>query len=71
MDWYWYIYTEDKTHLALQMWFLHPRKGCSRGVILENIEKEDFNIVIKYLKEAQKRFNDKFNRLEEQWDIIL
>lgn len=61
-----YIYTEDKTHLALQMWFLHPRKGCSRGVILENIEKEDFNIVIKYLKEAQKRFNDKFNRLEEQ-----
>lgn len=58
-----YNYTEDKVHLGLQMWFIHPRKGASRGVYLKNIEKEDVPDVIKYLKEAQKRNNNRFHKL--------
>ena len=58
-----YNYTEDKVHLGLQMWFIHPRKGASRGVYLKNIEKEELPKVIMYLKEAQKRNNEKFSRL--------
>jgi hypothetical protein len=35
------IYTEPKAHVALQMWFIHPRKGASRGVYLKNINKDE------------------------------
>lgn len=58
-----YIYTDKKVHLGLQMWFLHPRKGDSRGVYLKNIEKDELSKVIYYLKEAQKRNNEKFEKL--------
>lgn len=58
-----YNYTEDKVRLGLQMWFIHPRKGASRGVFLKNIEKEEKDIVINYLKEAQKRNNERFSKL--------
>jgi len=59
-----YIYTAPKAHLALQMWFLHPRKGASRGVYLKNIDKKDVNKVIAYLQEAAKRNADRFSRLQ-------
>lgn len=58
-----YIYTEEKVHLQLQMWFLHPRKSASRGVILTNIEKDDLPKIIEYLKEAKKRNNKRFSKL--------
>lgn len=58
-----YNYTEDKVHLGLQMWFIHPRKGASRGVYLKNIEREEVSKVINYLKEAQKRNNHRFSKL--------
>ena len=60
-----YIYTEDKGHLDLQLWVLHPRKGCSRGVYIKNIQKEEFPEVIKFLKEAAKRNADRFSLLGE------
>ncbi len=60
-----YIYTEEIVHLGLQMWFLHPRKGASRGVYLKNIEKNELSNVISYLKEAQRRNNEKFEKLGE------
>lgn len=58
-----YNFTEEKVHLGLQMWFIHPRKGASRGVYLKNIEKEELPKVIEYLKEAKKRNNDRFDNL--------
>lgn len=58
-----YNYTEDEAHLGLQMWFIHPRKGASRGVYLKNIEKNELEKVIKYLKEAKARNNERFSRL--------
>lgn len=58
------IYDPDiKAHVELQMWMLHPRKGCSRGVRLMNIHKEDLPTIYKYLNEAKERFNDKFSKI--------
>ena len=59
-----YFYTDDKVHLGLQMWFIHPRKGASRGVYLKNIEKEELSKVIKYLDEAKERNNNRFSKLK-------
>jgi len=58
-----YIYTEPKAKLSLQMWFIHPRKGSSRGVYLKNIEQNELETVIEYLKEARQRNYDRFSML--------
>jgi len=58
-----YIYTEPKAKLSLQMWFIHPRKGSSRGVYLKNIEQSEVVGVIEYLKEARQRNYDRFSML--------
>lgn len=57
------IFTEAKAHLALQMWFIHPRKGSSRGVYLKNIKENEVDTVLKYLKEARDRNIDRFSKL--------
>lgn len=59
-----------KAHVELQMWMLHPRKGCSRGVRLMKVEKEDLPVVFDYLKEAKKRFNEKFSKIPDNLKII-
>lgn len=60
---YGYNFTEEHCHLALQMWFLHPRKGCSRGCYLKDIKKDELPKVIEYLKEADKRNHERFSKL--------
>jgi len=57
------IYTEEKARLGLQLWVLHPRKGCSRGVYINNIKQNELPEVIIYLKEAAKRNADRFSKL--------
>lgn len=57
------IYTAEKARLALQLWVLHPRKGCSRGVYINNIKQEELTKVIDHLKEAAKRNAERFSRL--------
>lgn len=58
-----FIYTEDEPKLSLQMWFIHPRKGASRGVLLKTVRKNELPKVIEYLKEANKRNNERFSKL--------
>lgn len=58
-----YVYTEPAAKLQLQMWFLHPRKGCSRGVLLKEVKQHEMETVIKYLKEARQRNWDRFSKL--------
>ena len=58
-----YIFDDDKAHLELQLWFILPRKGCSRGVRITNITKEDLPKAIEYLQEARKRNDDRFSKL--------
>ena len=57
------IYDSDKATLNLQMWIIHPRKGASRGVILRNIEENEVEAVINYLKTARQRNYDRFGKL--------
>jgi hypothetical protein len=59
-----YIHTEPKAHLALQLWYLHPRKGASRGVLLNNVKENEFNKTVEYLQEAAKRNANRFSRLQ-------
>lgn len=57
------IYIEPKARLQLQMWFIHPRKGAARGVLLEEIKENELNRVLDYLKEARQRNWDRFSRV--------
>lgn len=54
------IYDAPAAHVSLQLWVLHPRKGCSRGVYIENIEEHEVSAVLKFLQEAAQRNADRF-----------
>lgn len=49
--------------LDLVLWVLHPRKGCSRGVQIENIEKHELPEVYAYLREAARRNAKRFSKI--------
>jgi hypothetical protein len=58
-----YIYDDEKATVGLQLWYLHPRKGASRGVYVKQIKETDITRVIEYLKEAAKRNAERFSKL--------
>jgi len=60
-----YIFTEEHGHLDLQLWVLHPRKGCSRGVYIKNIQQEEIKEVIAFLKGAALRNAKRFSLLRD------
>jgi hypothetical protein len=57
------IYDEPFARVGLQLWYLHPRKGCSRGVYIKNIKEEDLPSVFNYLLEARERNSDRFGKI--------
>jgi hypothetical protein len=57
------IYDEPEARVALQLWFIHPRKGASRGVYIKNIKEKEVPEVIAYLKEAAERNANRFSKL--------
>lgn len=61
-----YIYTKDKAQVSLGLWVLHPRKSCSRGVEINNIQKKDLPKVFKYLKKANDRNTARFKKVINQ-----
>lgn len=58
------VFTAPKAHVKLVLWVLHPRKGCSRGVEISNITKEDLPEIFEYLKTAQERNTARFAKLD-------
>lgn len=56
-------YTEENCRLALTLWVLHPRKGCSRGVMIENLSETDLVEAREYLREAAKRNAQRFAKV--------
>jgi hypothetical protein len=58
-----HIYTEPEAKIGLQLWILHPRKGCSRGVYINEIKEHEVDKVIEHLRKAKDRNNDRFSRL--------
>lgn len=59
------IYTEPQAHVRLSLWFIHPRKGCSRGVAIDRIEKHEVPAVLAYLQEGRARNNQRFEKAFE------
>lgn len=57
------VYTESKAKLGLVLWVLHPRKGCSRGVRVEEIKRDEVNKVVEYLRKAAERNMMRFSKL--------
>jgi len=55
-----FVYIEPKSHVSLTLWILHPRKGCSRGVEISNIEQSDLPEIFDWLRDAAKRNADRF-----------
>lgn len=58
-------FTESAAHLNLILWFIHPRKGASRGVEVKNIQKDDMPQVVAYLKQAAERNAARFAAITE------
>jgi len=58
-----YIYTSEVAHVSLTLWILHPRKGCSRGVEVANIQRSELPAVFAYLREAADRNANRFSKI--------
>ncbi len=58
-----YQYTSPNAHVELTLWFIHPRKGCSRGVQVKLIEEKDLEAVVSLLREAADRNAQRFQKV--------
>lgn len=58
-------YITDEARLALQLWILHPRKGCSKGVYIKKIDKSDLPKVKEFLILAKSRNDNRFKNIEK------
>lgn len=55
-----YVHTEPAAHVSLVLWWLHPRKGCSRGIEVTTIQQADLPAITKFLREAADRNATRF-----------
>ena len=55
-----YVHTEPSAHVSLVLWWLHPRKGCSRGLKISNIQQADLPKIRGYLASAAERNAQRF-----------
>lgn len=58
-----YLFTAPAAHVELTLWVLHPRKGCSRGVRIENIERNELPAIYTYLRAAAERNAQRFAKI--------
>jgi len=58
------LFTELKAKLALQLWILHPRKSCSRGIRITDVKKGDLPTVYKWLSNAGDRNMKRFEKVK-------
>lgn len=56
------VFTAPEAHAALTLWFLHPRKGCSRGVKVR-IDKKDLPQIWEFLRKAADRNAARFAKV--------
>lgn len=59
------IYTTPSAHVSLILWWLHPRKGASRGIEITRIEREEIPAVRAFLLQAAARNAARFAGLAE------
>ena len=53
-------FTEPAAHVSLVLWWLHPRKGCSRGIEVTRIQRDELPAVQAFLKSASDRNAERF-----------
>ena len=58
-----HVYTADEARVSLVYWLVHPRKGCTRGVEVKNIQETDLPEVFAFLHEAKDRVANLFSKL--------
>ncbi len=54
------VFIEPDAHVSLTLWWLHPRKGCSRGVEITRIMQDELPKVRNFLEYAAQRNADRF-----------
>ena len=52
--------------MNLIIWMIHPRKGASRGVEVNNIQQADLPAVFAFLSEAVTRNTGRFTKIMTQ-----
>lgn len=57
------LYTAPEARVNLVLWWMHPRKGCSRGIEVKNIQKDDLPAVFAFLREAAERNARRFSKI--------
>lgn len=57
------FYVESNCRLALTLWFLHPRKGASRGVMVKGIRQEQLSAARAFLRQAADRNAQRFAKV--------
>ena len=57
------VYTSPAATLGLVLWFLHPRKGASRGVEIQCIQRDELPAVFAFLREAARRNAERFQKV--------
>jgi len=58
-----HIFDADCASINLILWMLHPRKGCSRGVEIKNIQQEELPEIFAFLKQARDRNANRFSKI--------
>lgn len=58
-----YVYVEDVARVSLTLWILHPRKGCSRGIEVNNITQDDLPKIFEWLNRANERNMKRFSKI--------
>ena len=59
------IYDRTPAFVSLTLWMIHPRKGCSRGVRIDKIEKDERKEVFDWLKNASERNLMRFDKINK------
>jgi hypothetical protein len=54
------IYTAPTAHVSLVLWWMHPRKGASRGIEVKHIQRSDLPAVQAFLRKAADRNTQRF-----------
>jgi hypothetical protein len=60
-----YVYIDPKAHVELTLWVLHPRKGCSRGVRVFDVRREDLPTLFNFLRRADDRNRARFAKVRK------
>jgi hypothetical protein len=58
-----YVYTAPDAHVSLTLWWLHPRKGCSRGIEITRIGQSDLPAIFVFLGAAAARNASRFSKI--------